>query len=220
MSSSPTPRRRSLSRSRYEGAIRRSSTAFSTPNYSPPPQDPPPQNSSPRRPPIRELPHGDPPVWIPPPQDLSVWGPPREDQTIQLPPPHVLPTRIPLPRDPSPESPLPRGSSPEDPPARWRGETVETPCVACRCVVLPNLQRCVLLTTYGRPPATPPGPLPPLRVTSPDCPTRSYPHRHTVARLLWLHPSPITMSGHMSLLQFRPFPRAPRPQLWHLLPLP
>ena len=60
------------------------------------------------------------------------------------------------------------------------GETVETPCVACRCVVLPNLQRCVLLTTYGGPPATPPGPLPPLRVTSPDCPTRSYPHRHTV----------------------------------------
>ena len=60
------------------------------------------------------------------------------------------------------------------------GETVETPCVACRCVVLPNLQRCVLLTTYGGPPATAPGPLPPLRVTSPDCPTRSYPRRHNV----------------------------------------
>ena len=51
------------------------------------------------------------------------------------------------------------------------GETVETPCVVCRCVVLSDLQRCVLLTTYGGPPATPPGPLPPLRVTSPDCPT-------------------------------------------------
>ena len=61
---------------------------------------------------------------------------------------------------------------------QWRGETVETPCVACRCVVLPNLQRCVLLTTYGGPPATPPGSLPLLRVTSPDCLTRSYPHCH------------------------------------------
>ena len=59
------------------------------------------------------------------------------------------------------------------------GETVETPCVACRCVVLRDLQRCVLLATYGGPPATPPGPLPPPRVTSPDYPTRPYPHRHT-----------------------------------------
>ena len=56
---------------------------------------------------------------------------------------------------------------------------METPCVACRCVVLRDLQQCVLLTTYGGPPATPPVPLPPPRVTSPDCPTRSYHHRHT-----------------------------------------
>ena len=55
---------------------------------------------------------------------------------------------------------------------------METPCVACRCVVLCDLQRWVLLTTYGGPPATPPGPLPPPRVTSPDCPNRPYPHRH------------------------------------------
>ena len=63
---------------------------------------------------------------------------------------------------------------------RWRGEMVEMPCVACRCMVLPNLQQCVLLTTYGGPPATLPGPLPLLRVTSPDCLTRSYPHCHNV----------------------------------------
>ena len=43
---------------------------------------------------------------------------------------------------------------------------------------VPNLQWCVLLTTYGGPPATLPGPLPLLRVTSPDCPTWSYPHCH------------------------------------------
>ena len=39
-------------------------------------------------------------------------------------------------------------------------------------------ERCVLLTTYGGPPATPPGLLPLPRVTSPDWPTRPYPHRH------------------------------------------
>ena len=35
------------------------------------------------------------------------------------------------------------------------------------------------LTTYGRPPATLPGPLPLLRVTSPDCPTWPNPYHHS-----------------------------------------
>ena len=44
------------------------------------------------------------------------------------------------------------------------------------------LQRYVRLTTYGGPPATPPGPPPPLRVASPDRPTRPNPYCHNGQR--------------------------------------
>ena len=59
------------------------------------------------------------------------------------------------------------------------------PCVACREVVagaVCMLRHTRLMTTYGVPPATAPGPLPPLRVARPNRGTWPNPNWHSVDR--------------------------------------